>query len=517
MDFGTPAAEQPEEKKPAYRGAISFEEIDVSLTSPDKEKMDRAIDQMKQGGFAQASVAFYEILQNPKNIEFHQAAEYNLAKCLYRMAKYQSSLIYFTQILNKGPSHRFFQSSLEWLFFISRKITNEATILDTVAKLAQYEFPPKYRDEFHLLLGKYFFLRNNTDEARKFVRRIAENSIFYPKAKYLEGLTYYRDNKLEDALNCFRDVAKVLNPAKGQFRDERLREEAFLQLARIHYQADQFKNSIFYYNKISRDSDNWLESLYEASWAHFRIDEQEKALGNIVTLHAPFFRDEYFPETYIIKAVIYYDNCRYTEANQFVSEFLEKYLPLFEEINNITQQKMSPDKYYEYLVSIQKSEKKAGDIKARVLSSALSDPDLKKLSDSIRELDSEIGSFQKNADFWKNSELSRKLEGELTMQKKMLYAQAGSLTKGRLMAERDDLKELIAQSYRVQLETQTKEKEVLEANLRGEDISAQLLKKKYSVVTDDDDIYWPFQNEYWRDELGTYHYTMTRGCKPGVK
>jgi tetratricopeptide (TPR) repeat protein len=517
IDFSTPAPEQPAEKKAEFRGAISFDEIDVSLSSPDKDKMDKAIEQMKQGAFVQASTAFYEILANPKNLEFHQASEYNLAKSLYRMGKYRSSLFYFTQILNKGPSHKFFQSSLEWLFFISRKITNETTILDTIAKLAQYEFPPKYRDEFHLLLGKHFFLRNNTEDARKFIRRIADNSPFYPRARYLEGLTYYRNNRLEDALGCFRDVVRILHPVKGAFRDDMLREEAFLQLARVHYQAGQFKNSIFYYGKIGRNSENWLESLYESAWAHFRLDEQEKALGNLVTLHAPFFKDEYFPETLIIKAVIYYDNCRFGEANAFVTEFLQRYLPLFEEINNISTQKMSPDKYYEYLSNIQKSEGKAGDVKARVLNSALSDPDIKKFNDSIKEMDAELESFKKAPDSWRNSELARKLEGELNMQKRMLFAQAGSLTKTRLSQERDVLKELIANSYRIQLETQTKEKEVLEAKMRGEDIAARLLKKKQSVVTRDEEIYWPFEGEYWRDELGTFHYTMTRGCKPGVR
>ncbi|MBI5526740.1 MAG: adventurous gliding motility protein GltC [Deltaproteobacteria bacterium] len=506
-----------EEKKPAFRGAISFEAIDVTLSSPDKEKMDAAIAQMKQGAFAQASITFYDILQNPKNLEFHQAAEYNLAKCLFRMGKHHSSLLYFIQILNKGQAHRFFQSSLEWLFFISRKVTNETTILDTVAKLAQFEFPPKYRDEFHFLLAKFFFLRHNNDEARKFITRIAETSPFYPKAKFIEGLAYFKENKFEDALNAFRDLAKVLHPKRGQFRDDDLREEAFLQLARIHYQAQQFKNSIYYFNKIDRDSENWLESLYESAWAYFRIDEQEKALGNLVTLHSPFFKNEYFPETLIIKAVIYYDNCRYPEANQFVAEFLERYSPLLDEIGKLVTQKMPPDKYYEYLSNIQKAEGGADDVKARVLSSALHDPDIKKLNDSIRELEKEMASFAKTADFWRFSKLAKKLADEVTMQKRTLASQAGALVKSRLLRERDELKELMAQSFRIQLEISTAEKLVLEAKLRHEELGAVLLNKRHTCAVADQEQCWPYEDEYWRDELGTYHYTMTKGCKPGTR
>jgi hypothetical protein len=32
------------------------------------------------------------------------------------------------------------------------------------------------------------------------------------------------------------------------------------------------------------------------------------------------------------------------------------------------------------------------------------------------------------------------------------------------------------------------------------------------VAVSDDQLYWPYVGEYWRDELGTYQYTLTKGC-----
>jgi hypothetical protein len=32
------------------------------------------------------------------------------------------------------------------------------------------------------------------------------------------------------------------------------------------------------------------------------------------------------------------------------------------------------------------------------------------------------------------------------------------------------------------------------------------------VAVADDQLYWPYEGEYWRDELGTYQYTLTKGC-----
>ena len=44
-------------------------------------------------------------------------------------------------------------------------------------------------------------------------------------------------------------------------------------------------------------------------------------------------------------------------------------------------------------------------------------------------------------------------------------------------------------------------------------VSRAIVKKyKYSVAVNDDQLYWPYEGEYWRDELGTYQYTLTKGC-----
>ena len=38
---------------------------------------------------------------------------------------------------------------------------------------------------------------------------------------------------------------------------------------------------------------------------------------------------------------------------------------------------------------------------------------------------------------------------------------------------------------------------------------------KYTTAVSDEHEYWPYEGESWRDELGTYSYTLTRGCREG--
>jgi len=511
-----PVEEKKPAQQPAFRGAITFDALDLGATQvADKAKMDKALSLMKQGEFQNATILFYEILSDPKNMEFHQAAEYNIAKALYRMKKYYSSLNYFVQIISKGPAHRFFQSSVEWGIFISQKVADDSALLQVLARYPDVEFPAKYRDQSHFLLAKYYYEKDDFEAARKMINRIAENSLMYPKARYLEGIMLYRENKLQDAVNVFREVVKLTNPKKGLIVDEQLRENAFLQLARIHYQAGQFKNSVYYYEKISRDSDNWLESLFESSWAYFRMGDYEKALGNLITLSAPFFKDEFFPEATIIKAVIYYDNCRYPEAGSFVDEFMETYQNLYEELNKIVIQKMSDDKYYEFFhkmeVSIGANTSKS-DIKRRIIASVLSNKIAKRYNEALSQIDKEIQSISKQSGYWRNSQVAKKAIADLQNEKRRIIALAGAVMREAITTHRDELRELIQQALRIQLEIETAKKNLLESQLKGQDFSVQLLNKKYTGATEDDKLYWPYEGEYWRDELGAYHYTMLKGC-----
>ena len=98
------------------------------------------------------------MMNDPKMAPLQLEAQYLLAKTLYRMGLYHSSLGEFSQILARGTDTKFF-GSLEWLFFISHKTMNETVILDEIARYANYEFPEQFRDEFHYLLARYHFVR----------------------------------------------------------------------------------------------------------------------------------------------------------------------------------------------------------------------------------------------------------------------------------------------------------------------------------------------------------------------
>jgi tetratricopeptide (TPR) repeat protein len=554
LDLSAP--EKPAEKpasaqKPAP--TTTFEALDVSGKSGDRQKLDAAVSMFRDERYEQASMAAYELMNDPKLAELHLEAQYVLAKSLYRMGLYHSSLGEFSKILAKGPSSKFFKSSLEWLFFISRKTKNETVILDEIARYANSEFPEKFRNEFRYLLARYHFVRGRAldqvgqkgeaDKSFEEVKRLAliipRADPFYPRAKYLEGLAYFRagsqvkdpaqkrsDPNFRASVEAMKEVIRLTRPGTKTGEeaklDQSLRELAFMQLARTHYGLQQNRYASFYFNKVERGGTQWLESLFENSWANYRVGQYEQALGNLITLSSPFFREEYFPEALILKAVIYYENCRYRESTLILEEFERIYLPVHDQLELIANKQMDPAEYYGILADIQKknrealtsgSEKNSTDvILERVLRLALTDQDLRKTNDSILELESEMDSFGDKPDTFKYSELSKSLIEGLKGQRGELINKAGIMAKGKLETELAALKQLLANGLRIKFETTTKEKEFLEEQLKAGGRTAIVKSYKYSVAVADDQLYWPFEGEYWRDELGTYQYTLTKGC-----
>jgi tetratricopeptide (TPR) repeat protein len=542
-----PAAARP--APPARPTApMTLQAIDVSSRGAGKQRLEAAKRLFQEKSYETAALAFYEILRDPRLAEDHDEARYQLAKCLAKLKLHYSALAKFDEILSKGSQgSKYFHTALEWLFYIGRRTANEQVILSQVARFANESFPPAYEDKFHYLLAKYNFERGQAlvesgqaaegkksyDEARRLagmVRQaraggmlaagetedgaIDEGNVF-AQARFLDGMVLYAEGDQQAALEAFKEVVRLTNPRKAARPDKRLREVAFLQLARIHYEHKQNRYAIFYYGKMPWGEERWLEGLWESSYAHYRIGDYEKSLGNLLTLHSPYFRDEYFPESHILKAIIYFENCRYPEARAILEGFNSMYEPVHQELVRLTGRGGPASSYFDLIERTEK-ETKPGDssLMRRIMKVAFTDKNIKRLNDSILEIENEIDvGLGTRGEGFRASALAKDLGDALRAQRVRLVDEAGARARQKLEYERDGLRELLEQGLRIKIEVSRKEREALEGALAKGGRFDVIRPYKYSVAVDDEHLYWPYEGEFWRDELGTYSYTLTKGCR----
>jgi tetratricopeptide (TPR) repeat protein len=397
--------------------------------------------------------------------------------------------------------------------------------------------PPEAKKEKHAFEGP-----KTPDEALKLsldnLSRVKKDFALFAQSQYIKGLVHFARGEFEPAVNTFQEVVRMTNPRGGEVQNDKLREMAFFSLARIHYQFEQFRYAIFYYNRVSRDSEQWLESLFESSWAHFRLSEYEKALGNLVTLQSPFFQDEYYPEAAILKAITFYENCRYPEAKAFLGEFEQSYGGVLEELKRLIGDEAGPKtasadeavpgaaprnatQLFEELTELEKKVADGRDdanrsfaLTARLLRLALSDKRVKAYRDAIEEIDEEkVRMAALEAPF-----NGGKTHGDalvaIDQRREDLVRLAGTLLRDKLEAEKTFLTDLNSKLVRIRFEITKGEKDKLDMSIQG--ATQAVADGKYKIITavDDERLYWPFEGEYWRDELGTYSYTLTAGCRP---
>ncbi|HEY6005885.1 MAG TPA: adventurous gliding motility protein GltC [Anaeromyxobacter sp.] len=515
-------------------------------TPAQKARLDAAKKLLDEGATETAALALDQILRERSLDPIHDEARYQRAKALARLGLRYSALASFDEILDRGPAAtRFYQSAMEWLFYVGRGLANEQPLMSRVARYAGRGVPPAYEDRVSYLLAKYEFDRGRaladagrTAEAKAAfaeARRLAAKVGSHPsvamsaspakegapgqdqgdvvaRAKFVDGLVLYAQGDDQGASEAFKEVIRMTNPKKFVHADQELRELTFLQLARIHYQNRQNRYAIFYYGRMPWGGERWLEGLWEASWAYYRIGDYEKSLGNLLTLQSPYFKDEYFPESYVLKAIVYYENCRYPEARQVLEQFSSIYGPVYDELVKITAAQRTPDGWYELVKGA--ATHPASATARKVLKVAFSDQDVRRLTESVGEMEREVdvGLARRRPEF-RVSSLGKELVDKLRANRAQTVEELGARTRAKLELERDGLRQLLAQALRIQIEVSRKEREALEGSLaKGSQVEV-VKNLKYSHAVSDEHLYWPYEGEFWRDELGTYSYTLTKGCK----
>jgi tetratricopeptide (TPR) repeat protein len=497
---------------------------------PPSQTLARAIDLYnKRKAYVSASIEFGKVLNNETgdSAANKQRAEFFMGKTLYQMGYYAASLAYFDRIVAKRTGHRYFGATLKWLAALSRVLPETSGILEKIGtydpKDLEQPIMNEVRDELYYLLGRHYYRQGNFDQANTLFQAVKVESPFYVKAKFFEGVTYVRQYRGAPAVDAFKQILVIGQERPAYYTQEDIEtfdDLADLQMARVFYSTQQYDHSIKYFEKLPQESPDWLESLFEASWAYFMKTNNSKALGNIHTLNAPYFENEFFPgmaEATLLKAVIYYKYCQYDQALESVAEYNQDFAPLREDLDQILSRYDDNAEFYGYVVKIQNGRAGLSERTQRVAASSLADRQLAKTFAWVDELDKELKMLEKADRGWAATRVRTEVEQELTVQKSLAEADAGKLARERIKRLSDELRELSRDGRKIRIETLNNKAGQIDAQARGEQISGD--HRQEPILVDDEHFLWKFNGEYWKDELGYYRFRIRSRCPrkgPGI-
>jgi hypothetical protein len=239
------------------------------------------------------------------------------------------------------------------------------------------------------------------------------------------------------------------------------------------------------------------------------------ALGNIHTIESPYFPHAYYPEADVLKAVIYFSNCQYDDALTIVAKFRSQYEPIRDELTKILNkfQKGSnqEEAFYKFLKDVRDDKANLDPKVAPIVKTSLSDRQLLRNLEYVRLLDEEDGRFKKAPSGFKNSKVADLVKDSVHDARELAIRNAGDLARGRYQRNLDDLNEQLRNGQKILIDITAAQRNQLDQAIQGAQVTVEESKANI-VKPDEEHVIWPFNGEYWRDELGFYRQTITSKC-----
>lgn len=489
---------------------------------PPSRMLERAIKLYEKKDYFTASIEFNKVVagESGDDAKNKQRAEFFLGKTFYKLKFYAASLSYFEKISKAGASHAYHAATLKWLAGLSRVLPETSGILDRIGSYDVSALEDSQladvRDELIFLLGRHFYRRagdGDFDKAIELFGRVAKTSEFYIKARFFAGVTHVRKFEGKPAIDAFKDILIIGEERPKQYTSDEIREYvdlARLQMARVFYSTQQFDTSIKYYEKLEQNSKDWAQSLFEASWAYYMKGNNSKALGNIHTLNAPYFENEFFPESLLLKAVIYFRYCQFERAREAIAEYNEKYRPLLENLRTILAKTQDNSEFYAYVKTVMAKKAGLDDTTQRLVMSVLNDRTVRKTFAWVEQLERETERHGKSDKAWQTTQVAAEVLKELSLQQSEAEAKAGGIARDRIDRLVRELSLLQRDGTKIQFEILEGQSKGLSAQAVGASIKKG--SKQEPIVIDDEHFEWRFNGEYWKDELGYYRFKIASQC-----
>lgn len=465
-----------------------------------------------------------------------QLAEFYLAQSLYFLKFYQGSFSGFAKIAN-NPSHLKFSESLMWLAKLATDLNEAADIISHVGKYSDEQiarFDNANQKELYwklnYMMGRYKYRQGEYSEAIRLFNSVNSESEDYVKAQFFTGVSYIQVRKSADAVKAFMRVQSAVREGAKVDDAKRMEDLASLSMARTMYSAsisldpetnapkikeEHLSAAVKYWNEVGEDSEYWLDAHFEAAWAYYMAGQYTRALGNIHTLKSPYFPKAFYPEADILKAIIYFFNCDYESATVVVARFNTKTTPLKEKLEAILKKYKGENQeegFYKFLIQVRDGNANIDDDVRPLVESALSDRELLRNVNYVQDLENEQKHFKSSPNTFQTSGVGQYAETSIAEARAKAVRKSGQLAMERYQRYVDEMGEHLRNGEKILIDITAAQRNLLDQALKEGQVSATDSKIFGVVNPDDEHFIWPFDGEYWRDELGFYRQEVESAC-----
>jgi tetratricopeptide (TPR) repeat protein len=469
------------------------------------------------------TLRLYDALKSQNYPDQRTKINYYMARGLEQLEMYHSAQYFFLAVVKDGQNTTYFKYALPKLVKIARITGDESDLIRLAPRIAPEAYPPKAKNQMYYLMGLRKMTQKDPDlsAARKYFSQISSKSSLYLRSRYLEGVIYNKQGKLKSAVRSFRDVYRHRVEARQSSRQstqtQALKDLSLVNIARIYYKIERFDESTKYFNLVARDSVFWPESLFDGAWSHFMQNNLNESLGHLLTVQSPFFSEEDFlPEVEYLRALTFFNLCEYKEVDGYLLSFESRMKPVQEELKNYVKgyatkeaRRMADKAWDDYFGDRAKQTL----IPKSLFTRMLRNQDIRGIVDHMALMDDELDLIDKQKPQWRDTVGEMLRQDVIAKDRRKFKVRAGKFMLAEMARHANILQDLLSASEIVRFEMIDAQRVDYQYKFQNPDIADMATKVDLDFATGTEFIYWPFNGEFWSDELGYYHYTEQGSCK----
>lgn len=426
--------------------------------------------------YRDAAVYFYDYMQTASvDVEEYEWAQFFLGVSLMKTGYSHAAVDILADLVVRKPNTRIVAYSLEMFEDISRKqpFDRDLLIHQVVCDQAYGFVEGHLADFIQYYQGIYDWENGFYEWGDAHFRNIDRESYYHYKAMYQKALLHVHRDQIDAAVGVMEGILS------GNCQDKVLLDVVRKTMARLLYEKGDFPRADRLYLEIEEDILKQSQNLLERAWAHYRLGNAERAMGLLYAFEAPSFSAHFTPEYYILKSFIYKDVCHYQRAMEVVQDFRERYGDSLEAIYKRRE---------------------------------------------IREDDTLLLLLlnkEKINEIWRFIELLEKEKSQLvSFEGETIQDFLGRLYDLQIAESSDVLNKQVSEKYEEYANNMLKYEE--EAHLMAYEIGLDMYQRvhqyhyasneKHSEKDDGKVVVYPFQGEFWNDELADYKVVLPNKC-----
>jgi tetratricopeptide (TPR) repeat protein len=474
------------------------------------------------GEFVKAIQVFNKFIEDgPGGVPFPPdsnevyVAKYGIANALARAGLMQSAANLLLEVVRAGSDKMFFVQAFEQLRDLRRKINYRPPELEDLTKFNVAGSDEKFQSSFNYFVGEFLHDFGLSADSKPYLEKVAAKSDDFARAQYLLGLIAFEDEStgkaemVKTASQAFQQ-AVVAGEAQGAI-GQPVVDLSYLALARLAYEFEQFDAAIYYYKKISKNSPKLASAFYEAGWTYFLKNDTSRALGTFHALHSPLFAHQFYPELWVLEATSFVNLCQAEHAEAAMNMFASEVLVLAPPLRDFLKKNKRPEDFYaSFLESVNK--KSASSLPRKLQSPVLSNVEFFNLYKTIQQIDKEEALIKSN--LTPLGVFGQDLLARLGQLKNERISEAGVVIQKTLRQTEKDIGTYQDKLDQLRVDLEELKLVVIEKKIAGESTTPVegVATQGNLAIAGSDAMVWPFEGEFWKDEIGAYRAFVKEQC-----